>query len=179
MAELPGARLRAIRKLFGISQRELAKRAGVPNSAISVIEQGAVSPSINSLEKVVEVLGITLGEFFSIDLEKPVTVESKAEPIADVGSATGIDLSGATLQSFRLVAGESLFCITPGTGCWVLAVRGQLNMESVSGIQTLEAGNGVRFSTSVPLRVSVAGQFVDGVIYSTGGGAKISQLLNS
>ncbi|WP_458576085.1 helix-turn-helix domain-containing protein [Aliamphritea spongicola] len=34
-----GERLKAIRKLKGISQRELAKRVGVTNSTISMIEK--------------------------------------------------------------------------------------------------------------------------------------------
>jgi len=34
-----GERLQSIRKLKGLSQRELAKRAGVTNSTISMIEK--------------------------------------------------------------------------------------------------------------------------------------------
>ncbi|MBP8195099.1 MAG: helix-turn-helix transcriptional regulator, partial [Azonexus sp.] len=41
-----GVRLQSIRKLKGLSQRELAKRAGVTNSTISMIEKNSVSPSI-------------------------------------------------------------------------------------------------------------------------------------
>ncbi|NAT15302.1 XRE family transcriptional regulator, partial [Pseudomonas syringae pv. actinidifoliorum] len=40
-----GERLQSIRKLKGLSQRELAKRAGVTNSTISMIEKNSVSPS--------------------------------------------------------------------------------------------------------------------------------------
>ena len=47
-----GERLQSIRKLKGLSQRELAKRAGVTNSTISMIEKNSVSPSISSLKKV-------------------------------------------------------------------------------------------------------------------------------
>ena len=47
-----GARLKTIRKLKGLSQRELAKRAGVTNSTISMIEKNSVSPSVSSLKKV-------------------------------------------------------------------------------------------------------------------------------
>ena len=47
-----GVRLQTIRKLKGLSQRELAKRAGVTNSTISMIEKNSVSPSISSLKKV-------------------------------------------------------------------------------------------------------------------------------
>ena len=44
-----GARLRAVRQLQGLSQRELAKRAGVSNAIISLIEQNRSSPSVGLL----------------------------------------------------------------------------------------------------------------------------------
>ena len=40
-----GAHLKAVRTMYGLSQRELAKRAGVTNGTISLIEQNRVSPS--------------------------------------------------------------------------------------------------------------------------------------
>jgi len=64
-----GARLRMVRDRFGLSQRELAKRAGVTNGTISLIEQNRVSPSISSLKKVLEGLPMTLSEFFTFDAE--------------------------------------------------------------------------------------------------------------
>lgn len=62
-----GARLRMVRDRFGLSQRELAKRAGVTNGTISLIEQNRVSPSVSSLKKVLEGLPMTLADFFTFD----------------------------------------------------------------------------------------------------------------
>ncbi|MDO7674089.1 MAG: helix-turn-helix domain-containing protein, partial [Reinekea forsetii] len=62
-----GTRLKAVRKLSGFSQRELAKRAGVTNSTISMIEKNNVSPSVSSLRKVLSGLPMTLLEFFDTD----------------------------------------------------------------------------------------------------------------
>ena len=45
-----GTRLRALREMHGLSQRELAKRAGVSNAIISLIEQNRNSPSVGSLK---------------------------------------------------------------------------------------------------------------------------------
>jgi len=47
-----GNRLRMVRQIYGLTQRELARRAGVTNGAISLIEQNRVSPSISSLKKI-------------------------------------------------------------------------------------------------------------------------------
>ena len=62
-----GVRLQAVRKSKGLSQRELAKRVGVTNSTISLIEQNKVSPSISSLKKVLDGIPITLAEFFTAE----------------------------------------------------------------------------------------------------------------
>jgi transcriptional regulator with XRE-family HTH domain len=63
-----GIRLQAVRKSKGLSQRELAKRVGVTNSTISLIEQNKVSPSISSLKKVLDGIPISLADFFTMDL---------------------------------------------------------------------------------------------------------------
>ena len=64
-----GSRLQAVRKSKGLSQRELAKRVGVTNSTISLIEQNKVSPSVSSLKKVLDGIPISLADFFTLDLE--------------------------------------------------------------------------------------------------------------
>ena len=46
-----GTHLKAVRQMYGLSQRELAKRAGVTNGLISLIEQNRVSPSVSSDRK--------------------------------------------------------------------------------------------------------------------------------
>ena len=61
-----GLRLQAVRHKKGLSQRELAKRVGVTNSTISLIEQNKVSPSISSLKKVLDGIPITLADFFTV-----------------------------------------------------------------------------------------------------------------
>ena len=64
-----GVRLRAVRKHFGLSQRQLAKRSGVTNATISLIEQNKVSPSVSSLKKVLDGLPMSLAIFFTFENE--------------------------------------------------------------------------------------------------------------
>ncbi len=49
-----GARLKALRESHDLSQRELAKRAGVSNAIISMIEQNRSSPSVGLLKKLLD-----------------------------------------------------------------------------------------------------------------------------
>ncbi|SCM76466.1 DNA-binding transcriptional repressor [uncultured Pleomorphomonas sp.] len=60
-----GARLKSLREQLGLSQRELARRSGVTNGMISMIEQNLTSPSVASLRKVLDGLSMTLADFFS------------------------------------------------------------------------------------------------------------------
>ena len=83
-----GKQLRAVRTAFGLSQRELAKRAGVTNGMISLIEQNRVSPSIGSLQKILAALPITLAEFFTRDMASQETVVFRSGELPNVGSAT-------------------------------------------------------------------------------------------
>ncbi len=59
-----GKNIVQLRKKHGLSQRELAERAGITHSAISSIENGKVSPSVSSLQKIVNVFSLSLSEFF-------------------------------------------------------------------------------------------------------------------
>jgi transcriptional regulator with XRE-family HTH domain len=52
--------IREVRLRHGLSQRRLAVRAGAGQAWISRIEQGKISPSIESLERLLLVMGETL-----------------------------------------------------------------------------------------------------------------------
>ena len=61
-----GRRLKLLRQSKGLSQRELARRTGVTNGTISLIEKNQTSPSIASLKKVLDGFPLTLTEFFDV-----------------------------------------------------------------------------------------------------------------
>ncbi len=76
-----GRRLRLLREVLGLSQREVARRAAMTNANLSLIEQGKVSPSLASLERLLGAFPMSLSEFFSdLPLVKQVVVkESELE----------------------------------------------------------------------------------------------------
>jgi transcriptional regulator with XRE-family HTH domain len=81
-----GKQLKAVRTAFGLSQRELAKRAGVTNGMISLIEQDRVSPSVGSLQKILSALPMTMAEFFTRDMGGKQGVIFRAGEMPDVGA---------------------------------------------------------------------------------------------
>lgn len=60
-----GHKLKTIRKERGLSQRELAARAGLTNGTISLIEQNRTSPSVASLKSLLDAIPISMAEFFA------------------------------------------------------------------------------------------------------------------
>src|ERR1019366_10453890 len=83
-----GTHLKAVRQMYGLSQRELAKRAGVTNGLISLIEQNRVSPSVSSLKKVLDGIPMALADFFTLDLAGKPQVFFPREELSDIGSAS-------------------------------------------------------------------------------------------
>ena len=62
-------RLRLIRTSKGLSQREMAKRAGVGSGTISQIESASTQPSVALLKKILAGVDVNLGFFFSFELK--------------------------------------------------------------------------------------------------------------
>jgi len=60
-----GLHVRALRTAAGLSLRSLAERTDFSPSFISQVENGQVSPSIASMERIAGSLGVSLGEFFA------------------------------------------------------------------------------------------------------------------
>lgn len=57
-----GRKLREIRSQKGISQEELAERAGLHRTYVSSVERGERNISIMNIEKLARALGVTLAD---------------------------------------------------------------------------------------------------------------------
>jgi transcriptional regulator with XRE-family HTH domain len=60
-----GKILKEYRGQRGLSQKKLSHHTGISQSFISSIESNKQSPTITTLERICEVLGLTIAEFFS------------------------------------------------------------------------------------------------------------------
>ena len=66
-----GTRLRELRRRRSLGVREVALRSGISHSSISLIERDRMSPSVDTLNAILDALGTTLTGFFS-DLNSAV-----------------------------------------------------------------------------------------------------------
>ncbi|HEV7270098.1 cupin domain-containing protein [Pseudoxanthomonas sp.] len=172
-----GARLQLVRKSKGLSQRELAKRVGVTNSTISLIEQNKVSPSVSSLKKVLDGIPISLADFFTLDLEKglPDRPFYVADELPDVGS-NGIHyfLVGQHRPQRQMCILREVMPPGSDTGDSMLAhdgeeggvvIAGEVEVTVGEQVRVLKAGEGYYFESRVPHRFRNVGE-VDAVIVS-------------
>lgn len=80
-----GPRLRALRQSQGLSQRMLAKSAGVTNSTISLIESGQMNPSVGALKRILSGFPVGLAEFFAYELQAEDKVFFEAQEFIEIG----------------------------------------------------------------------------------------------
>lgn len=99
-----GNRLRALRSARNLSQRELARRVGLRNSTISLVESGRTNPTIGALKRILDGIPIGLAEFFAYEPQLPRQFFFEASQLTEIGKgrisyrqigATGL---GRTLQ---------------------------------------------------------------------------------
>lgn len=172
MDENVGKRLKLVRKLRGLSQRELAKRAGVTNSTISLIEQDRVSPSVSSLKKVLDGLPMTMAEFFTLGTEDAgdTAVFSKADqPNMGQGNIQYF-LIGAANSNRQISILREVYGANSDTGAEMITHEGEEGGVVISGkleltvgdeVSVLGPGDGYYFECSKPHRFRNVG---DGVL---------------
>lgn len=72
MAMKIGKRIKELRILNGLTQEELASRTELSKGFISQIERDLTSPSISTLEDILQSLGVSVAHFFSYSEEEQV-----------------------------------------------------------------------------------------------------------
>ena len=157
-----GSHLRAIRQLHGLSQRELAKRAGVTNGMISLIEQNRVSPSVSSLKKVLDGIPMSIAEFFTMDVALPPQVFYTADELTAVGTGpVELRLVAARRPQRAMSVLRERYAPGADTGPEMMShpgeeggivVRGRIEVTVGSATRVLGAGDAYYFSTAVPHR---------------------------
>lgn len=130
-------RLKSIRDLAGFSQRELAKRAGVTNSSISMIEQGQVSPSIQSLARILAAFPISLADFFGFTLSTEVHPNVPGD-LVNKSLMRGQQLD-ARIE--YVLAGQATAFVTPAVDLCGVILTGNLQLTLLSGNQLLSQGD--------------------------------------
>ncbi len=142
MAEDIGTRLKLVRQIFGLTQRELARRAGVTNGAISLIEQNRVSPSISSLKKILDGIPLSLADFFTLNFSPSDEVFFTAGELTEIAYQPEISLRLVGRRAKGRAMGMLQEIYQPGadTGDTMLRHEGEESGIVVSGSITVTVG---------------------------------------
>jgi transcriptional regulator with XRE-family HTH domain len=157
-----GARLRHVRVTYGLSQRELARRAGVTNGLISLIEQNRVSPSVGSLKKVLDGVPMSLAEFFTLDPAAVPQVFFGADELVEIGNDdVSLVLVAAHRPGRQLTLLRERYAPGAATGEEMLehrgeeggiVLRGRIELTVGGAARVLGPGEAYYFSSAIPHR---------------------------
>ena len=67
-----GEKIKELRIINGLTQEELADRAELSKGFISQIERDLTSPSISTLEDILQCLGISVSDFFASEKDEQI-----------------------------------------------------------------------------------------------------------
>jgi len=157
-----GEHIRRLRSDRGFSVRAFAARTGFSPSFISQLENGQVSPSLGSLQKIAETLGVTLGEFFAAAEtgEEPLIVRLEDRRRLDsTWTDAHIEALGAMARSRRL---EPVLVIfgpggrsgqhphAPSAEEFAFIIKGEVTLTLADEENVMVAGDAVTLPAQAP-----------------------------
>lgn len=169
-----GNRLRALREGRKVSMRTLAQMSGLSANALSMIERGKTSPSVSTLYRLADALGVPVTDFFSPESTRKKVVFLKGEERPRLPFMRGLwEGLGGEQFSGRMMP----FMLTLENGAssgpnavvhtgheFVYCLRGQLEYLIENQTYTLEAGDSMLFSAQLKHRWRNPGGLVTNVL---------------
>ncbi len=156
------SRLRELREARGISMRTLGTKSGLSANALSMIERGKTSPSVSTLYKLADALGVSITAFFDSEMEKKQVVFLKSDQRTHLSFTRGV---------FEALGGEQFigrvepFMLTLESGAasgphgivhsgheFVFCLRGQLDYYVEKELFHMEAGDSLLFASKLSHR---------------------------
>ncbi len=163
-----GRRLKALRMKLGLSQRALARRAGVSNGTISLIEQGRTDPTLGLLMKILDGVGVSVAEFFAQPLDETDKVFFSRDEMVDLGHGAvqllqpGRSTRGRAIQILleRYRPGGStgqVPLVHEGEECGFV-IAGRIEVTVGDRVRVLGPGEAYYFRSSIPHRFRNVGE---------------------
>ncbi|NOH02323.1 MAG: helix-turn-helix domain-containing protein [Chloroflexi bacterium] len=168
------SRLRELREARGISMRSLAAKSGLSANALSMIERGKTSPSVSTLYKLADALGIAITLFFGTENERTQIVFLKQDERTRMSFTRGV---------FEALGGEQFvgrvepFMLTLESGAssgphdiihsgheFVYCLRGQLEYFVEKNVYHLEPGDSLLFASRLRHRWRNPGSHVSNAL---------------
>ena len=165
-----GTKLRAVREQHGLTQRQLAKRAGITNASISLIESGRTNPLVGNLKRLLDGIPMSLAEFFAMEDPEEAAknkVFFPAGELAEIGrdkisfQQVGFDLTKMAIQILHeryapgADTGKILLRHEAEEGG--IVISGKIEVTVGRQKRVLKAGDAYYFNSRIPHRFRNAG----------------------
>jgi len=154
-----GTRLRELRELRGISMRALATKSGLSANALSMIERGKTSPSVSTLYKLADALGVSITAFFGTENEKQQVIFLKSDERIRIPFSRGVfeGLGGerfsGRVEPFVLTlesgASSGPHSMTHTGHEFVFCLRGELEYTVEKNIFLMSPGDSLLFAAQL------------------------------
>lgn len=151
--------LRELREARGISMRTLATKSGLSANALSMIERGKTSPSVSTLYKLADALGVSITAFFGAETEKKQVVFLKQDERSRMSFTRGLF---EALGGEKFVGRVEPFMLTLESGAssgphsivhsgheFIFCLRGQLDYTVEKEVFHLSAGDSLLFASKL------------------------------
>ncbi|ADG89469.1 transcriptional regulator [Thermobispora bispora] len=162
------ANVRSLRGQRGMTLDELAARSKVSRGMLIQIEQGRTNPSINTLNRIAEALGVSIGRLVEVADVPVVRIVQPSEAVTFQHGASssarlliGSDAPAILeLWDWRLGPGEHYDgdAHPPGTREMLTVLEGELTLTVYGQSHTIGEGAAVVFSADRPHRYANHGE---------------------
>ncbi len=180
-----GGRLRELRESRGISMRTLATRSGLSANALSMIERGKTSPSVSTLYKLADALGVAITAFFGPESDKKQVIFLKADERPRMNFSRGM-FEGLGGENFIGRVMPFLLTLEGGSSSgphdmvhtgheFVFCLRGQLEYKVEREVFLLASGDSLLFASQLKHRWRNTGNTVANALIIISGFAEGEQ----
>ena len=154
-----GLRLKQLREERNISMRGLATKSGLSANALSMIERGKTSPSVSTLYKLSDALGVPITDFFNQQFERADIVFLKSDERSHLSFTRGF-MEGLGGEQF--IGKVSPFLVSLESGAtsgqarmshtgheFVYCLSGMLEYRVEAKVFTLGTGDSLLFAAQL------------------------------
>lgn len=155
-----GEKIKSIRKGKGIKIKQLSSRSGLTESSISMIENGKISPSITTINKIAIALGVHPIEFFEIERHKRWVITRKSERVQLKISTDNIleylskEKGNEKIEIYISNLGPNQSSYTDRLNIlgekFCLVLKGIIELELGNEFITLNEGDSILFDSMIP-----------------------------
>ena len=163
-ARVIGEHVRRLRSERRVSVRGFAAETGFSASFISQLENGQVAPSLGSLHRIAEALGVTLGEFFAsaeLGEETLIVRADERQRLDSTWTDAHIESVGPTRPNQKLESMIAVFGPGGKSGKhphsqareeFAFVIRGEITLTLADEENVMRAGDAVTLPANAPRR---------------------------